>query len=236
MAKSRKELDKDLLFQKIMPALSENPFSDLHGQEDGAAQPAEEAADAQVAFDDAAESASGTPAAADANAVAVPEHTADSPVKDTPEPTAAAALVAGAASPEPAPSLVEEKFKAELAAAQAALALPPLEDAQDDDLSALRSRLFSHNSFDLPQESVCTLNVTESLVRKNADGVMRRFNCCSCDRCRCDVITETLNFLPPHYVTGDLSLLAPYEAELPEKDIVAALVRAVLQIRAHPNH
>lgn len=27
MAKSKKELDKDMMFQKIMPALSENPFS-----------------------------------------------------------------------------------------------------------------------------------------------------------------------------------------------------------------
>ena len=30
MAKSKKELDKDLMFAKIMPALSDNPFSDVN--------------------------------------------------------------------------------------------------------------------------------------------------------------------------------------------------------------
>ena len=32
MAKSKKELDKDLMFKKIMPALSENPFSSTYSQ------------------------------------------------------------------------------------------------------------------------------------------------------------------------------------------------------------
>ncbi len=39
MAKSKKELDKDLMFQKIMPAIADNPFSTVyhanHPNEDG---------------------------------------------------------------------------------------------------------------------------------------------------------------------------------------------------------
>ncbi len=39
MAKSKKELDKDLMFQKIMPAIADNPFSTVyhanHQNEDG---------------------------------------------------------------------------------------------------------------------------------------------------------------------------------------------------------
>ena len=46
MAKSKKELDKDLMFAKIMPALSDNPFSDLHGDDD-ASLSGDSAADAQ---------------------------------------------------------------------------------------------------------------------------------------------------------------------------------------------
>jgi hypothetical protein len=208
MAKSRKELDKDLMFQKIMPALSDNPFSDLHGQAE-VPLPPEPAQPAAPQATEPPEVSSAAPAEAAAPASAVPAAEISNPFS------------AGEADTQPEPEEPE---------------LPLPDDGQNDDLSALRSRLFSHNSFGLPQESVCTINVTEGLVRKNADAVMRRFNCCECDRCRCDVVTEALNLLPPHYVTGDLSLVQQYEAELPEKDITAALVRAVLAVRAHPKH
>lgn len=167
MAKSKKELDKDLMFAKIMPALSDNPFSDLHGDDD--------------------ESPSG-----DSAADAQPQ----------------------SAAPSAAPSEAE--------------------DADDGDLAALRNRLFARGG--VLHEEMCTLNLNESIVRRNVDSVIRRFNCCGCDRCRCDVITETLNQVPPHYVTGDSKRIAQYEAEVPEAEIMSALVRAVLQVRAHPKH
>lgn len=193
MAKSKKELDRDLMFEKIMPALSDNPFSDLHGQDEP------------------------TPAE--------PEPAPPKPDSAAPEAPIGTSFAAEASAQEPPLSADEPLSEEDLS--------EPIDT--DDALSALRSRLFSHSTFTL-QCTVSTINVMESVVTRSAEAVMRRFNCCSCDRCRCDVITAALNFLPPHYVVGDPAQAAQYDGDIPEKQVTAALVRAVLQVRAHPNH
>ncbi|MEG2213361.1 MAG: late competence development ComFB family protein, partial [Clostridiales bacterium] len=71
-----------------------------------------------------------------------------------------------------------------------------------DPLSALRSKLFARSDA-YTQDSFATINVMENLVLKYIDQVIRRFNACSCDRCRCDVAAYALNYLPPKYIVAD---------------------------------
>ncbi len=146
MAKSKKELDKDLLFSKIMPALDSNPFCS-----DSSAAPADA-------------------------------------------------------------------------------------DASPNALSALRDKIFARNTNFLESETIATINVMENLVLKNVDSVIQRFNVCSCDRCRRDICAYALNILPPRYAVVAASKIERAEAEIPNKLIMDALIKAAIQVRANPHH
>jgi len=146
MARSKKELDKDLMFSKIMPALSSNPFC-----------------------------------------------------SDT--------------SSEQAES-----------------------EASPNAISALRDKIFARSSSFIEADTIATINVMETLVLKNVDEVIQRFNVCSCDRCRCDICAYALNILPPRYAVVNPSKIELLEAETPKKIIIDALIKAAIQIRSNPHH
>jgi len=146
MAKTKKELDKDLMFSKIMPALSGNPF------------------------------------------------------------TAGSAPAQEEGEEEPSP------------------------------LSALRDKLFARSTAGAETETFSTINVMENLVLKNVDEVIRRFNVCSCDRCRCDICAHALNMLPSRYAVVQSSSIENIEAEISVKMVMDALIKSALRIRAHPRH
>ena len=146
MAKSKKELDKDLLFSKIMPALDSNPFCS--------------------------------------------DSSADSPDAE----------------------------------------------ASPNSLSALRDKIFARSSSFQESETIATINVMENLVLKYVDSVIQRFNVCSCDRCRRDICAYALNVLPPRYAVVATSKIERVEAEIPNKLIMDALIKAAIQVRANPRH
>lgn len=156
MAKSKKELDKDLMFKKIMPALSENPFSSTYNQN-------------KSSFEE-----------------------------------------------ERAP----EKTSAE----------------RDDDLSALKNKLFARSDTFINTAYASTINVMENLVLQNLDTAIKRFNTCNCDRCRADISAYALNLLPPKYVVASEEHIREVEKEIPNKLVMDALIKAVIAVRSHPRH
>lgn len=82
-------------------------------------------------------------------------------------------------------------------------------------------------------------NIMEELVLQNVDDVMRRCGCCTCPICRTDVITYTLNRLPPKYVSTEKgALLTSIDAHVAQNaiDIVFALTRSAKLIAEHPKH
>jgi competence protein ComFB len=89
-------------------------------------------------------------------------------------------------------------------------------------------------SFDNRQTTV--VNVMELYVLSKLNDVLERFSCCRCDRCRKDIVALALNKLPPKYM-----VLAEGE---PEPDItpqinaqvIAAMIQAVIKVRANPRH
>ncbi len=164
MPKSKKELDKDMMFKKIMPALADNPFSTLHAS-------IEEAEAQAVARD---------------------------PLFRT----------AGELIPQ----------------------------EEEDDLTKLRNKLFIRGGTVIDAERVATINIMEDLVLRHLDEVIEKFNCCRCDRCRRDIAAYALNRLPPKYVVADPRRIELIEREIPPKDVMNALVKAVIQVRSNPRH
>lgn len=113
---------------------------------------------------------------------------------------------------------------------------PPEPEAESPDtLSALRNKLFARSN-GFSGETYATINVMENLVLKHLDQVMRRFNTCSCDRCRCDVAACALNHLTPKYIVTNPNRMPQIEAEIGTKVVLDALVNAVIQVRSKPRH
>ncbi len=143
MSAMKKSLDKDALFQKILPALEENPFSVLQGE--------------------------------------------------------------------------------------------PVEPIPADELSALHNKLFARTDQFKPN-STATINVMETLVLQQLDAVIRKFNVCGCDRCRCDIAACALNLLPPRYIVSHNTRMEQVLSEIDNKEVTDALIKAVIKVRSYPRH
>lgn len=82
-------------------------------------------------------------------------------------------------------------------------------------------------------------NIMEEIVLANVDNVLKNTGCCSCDACRTDVITYTLNHLPPKYVTTEKgALLTSIDACVAQNavDIVFSINQSAMYIKKHPKH
>ena len=114
----------------------------------------------------------------------------------------------------------------------------PAESQDDaaDELSALRNRLFARTDGLEPPAAVATINVMETLVLQQLDEAIRKFNVCSCDRCRADVAACALNLLPPKYIVTRPDRTRQVLEQIPQKMISDALIKAVIQVRSHPRH
>ena len=83
------------------------------------------------------------------------------------------------------------------------------------------------------------INVSEVLVKEKLLRVMGKMNVCSCEVCANDVLALTLNTLPAKYVTTDggkqYFQLELYKKQY-ETDVLAALTRACVRVKASPRH
>lgn len=87
-----------------------------------------------------------------------------------------------------------------------------------------------------PKPEPQLVNLMEGFVAARLDEVMKKFNCCTCDRCRRDILAMTLNKLPPLYVLEDDLNLRDQKEKERSADVAAALVKSVLAVKANPNH
>lgn len=172
---------KDQLLSKLLPALSDNPFSTVYQERP---QPFDQQVAEQVV----------------------------APPQTVPQ-------------PEPPPSM-ESQLAAEL---EKTVAI-----TEDDVLATLRSRLFSRVEDDC--DNYFTTNIVESVVLKHLDEAILRFNTCSCDRCKCDIVAHTLNNLQPKYVVGSQRRAEVIQENVSVRTILTALVQAVLAVRSNPRH
>lgn len=83
------------------------------------------------------------------------------------------------------------------------------------------------------------INMMEPLVLEKYDEIIGKFNCCTCDKCKTDIICYALNSLPPKYVAtrkgGVYVKLDASELQM-ETDILAALTKAIQVVQHNPKH
>jgi len=83
------------------------------------------------------------------------------------------------------------------------------------------------------------VNIAEILAREKLSLVMERMKVCTCKTCTNDVLALALNSLPTKYVTTDAGKqyfqLDVYKKQY-ETDILAALTKACVRVKASPRH
>lgn len=119
----------------------------------------------------------------------------------------------------------------------------PVEEEPDvsisnEKLEALRQRMTTAASSALadPGEGIVLVNLTEALVADRLDAAFDKFNCCKCDRCRKRAAAFALNELAPNYVAARVDQIEELLSGCSTRDAAAAVVRAVLRVKASPEH
>ena len=83
------------------------------------------------------------------------------------------------------------------------------------------------------------LNLSEILVKEKAPDVIEKMRVCTCEACHNDVLALALNMLPTKYVTTDegkqFLQLEMYKKQY-ETDVLSALTRACVRVKASPRH
>ncbi len=88
----------------------------------------------------------------------------------------------------------------------------------------------------LDSRQMVVVNTMESYVLGKLDEVLERFSCCRCDRCKKDIVALALNKLPPKYMVLAEGQPEPDIDPQTNAQIVAAMIQAVIKVRAHPRH
>lgn len=82
-------------------------------------------------------------------------------------------------------------------------------------------------------------NLMEDIVSKKLNSIFDSLNCCKCDRCRIDILTYTLNRLPPKYVASTqgelLSRIDSLDTSF-EMSVIATITSAAEIIKRFPRH
>lgn len=83
-------------------------------------------------------------------------------------------------------------------------------------------------------------NCMEKIVEDNLDKVLRQYtNCCTCDKCKQDIMSLALNNLPPRYVSsykGDVYMRVHEMESQHEIEVIKAIARAVEIVSKNPRH
>ena len=84
------------------------------------------------------------------------------------------------------------------------------------------------------------VNYIEKIVREElASSYKRDKDLCTCDRCFQDIMTLTLNKLPPKYVTSNIGhIMTMYNLTKDQlhAQVMVELLKAIEQVKASPRH
>lgn len=80
------------------------------------------------------------------------------------------------------------------------------------------------------------VNIREKMVMAKLDEALEKFKCCTCFFCRQDVTCMALNSLKPKYiVTTEADIDKIIEAE-DFSEVTQAVMKAILYVKTHPRH
>ncbi|MCI1966091.1 MAG: late competence development ComFB family protein [Oscillospiraceae bacterium] len=80
------------------------------------------------------------------------------------------------------------------------------------------------------------VNMMEEIVLSKLDGVLSRFQCCRCDRCKKDIVALALNKLPPRYMVLVHGQPVPDIDAQTNAQVITAMIQAAIRVRAKPRH
>lgn len=87
-----------------------------------------------------------------------------------------------------------------------------------------------------PDTAVKVINIHERMVAKRIEGALKKFGCCSCTLCKNDAMAMALNTVSPKYI---VTTEADVEALLKNEDpaeVTQAISKAILHVKANPRH
>ena len=83
-------------------------------------------------------------------------------------------------------------------------------------------------------------NTMEEFVQQNIDAVLRMYpDCCSCEKCKEDIMALALNHLPPKYVSthkGDLFARIATMDPVDKAFIIQGIAKAIQIVHKMPRH
>lgn len=83
-------------------------------------------------------------------------------------------------------------------------------------------------------------NTMEEFVKQNIDAVLRMCSdCCSCEKCKEDIMALALNHLPPKYVSthkGDLFARIAAMDPVDKAFIIQEIAKAIQIVHKVPRH
>lgn len=83
-------------------------------------------------------------------------------------------------------------------------------------------------------------NYMEDIVAQKLESILKRYpDCCSCEKCRRDIMSLSLNHLPPRYISTDKgNLYARIEllSITYDSDIVEKIAKAIVVVSKNPRH
>lgn len=80
------------------------------------------------------------------------------------------------------------------------------------------------------------INLPELLAERYYTRYQRRLNCCTCQHCRDDVFAIALNKVHPRYVASDRLDMRALDNREMITETVTALIRALLMVKRNPHH
>jgi len=81
-------------------------------------------------------------------------------------------------------------------------------------------------------------NITEKIVLTKLEAILKRMNCCRCDRCKQDIIAISLNNLKPLYVVATRDEIEQRIDSLKDmgSKVTTEVIKAMLIVRKNPRH
>ena len=83
-------------------------------------------------------------------------------------------------------------------------------------------------------------NYMEDIVAQKLEAILKQYpDCCSCEKCRRDIMSLALNHLPPRYISTDKgNLYARIEllSIAYDSDIVEKIAKAIAVVSKTPRH
>ena len=87
-----------------------------------------------------------------------------------------------------------------------------------------------------PDTTVKVINIHERMVADRIEAALKKFGCCSCTLCRNDAMAMALNTVSPKYiVTTEADVEALLKNESPD-EVTQAISKAILHVKANPRH